>query len=103
MDRGLIGQSQCTLDKFQGIWSPRWLTQKIKIGARQGIRTHTKPVLSRTPLPIGIGGHNMEERVGFEPTVRCRIIGFQDRLLKPLGHLSIMVDPLRLELRTDRL
>ena len=32
---------------------------------------------------------NMAERVGFEPTVRCRITGFQDRLLKPLGHLSV--------------
>lgn len=31
---------------------------------------------------------HMAERVGFEPTVRCRITGFQDRLLKPLGHLS---------------
>ena len=31
----------------------------------------------------------MAERVGFEPTVRCRITGFQDRLLKPLGHLSL--------------
>ena len=31
----------------------------------------------------------MAERVGFEPTVRCRITGFQDRLLKPLGHLSV--------------
>lgn len=31
----------------------------------------------------------MAERVGFEPTVRCRITGFQDRLLKPLGHLSM--------------
>ena len=30
----------------------------------------------------------MAERVGFEPTVRCRITGFQDQLLKPLGHLS---------------
>ena len=26
--------------------------------------------------------------MGFEPTVRCRITGFQDQLLKPLGHLS---------------
>ena len=33
--------------------------------------------------------YNMAERVGFEPTVRCRITGFQDRLLKPLGHLSL--------------
>ena len=31
---------------------------------------------------------SLAERVGFEPTVRCRITGFQDRLLKPLGHLS---------------
>ncbi len=30
----------------------------------------------------------MAERVGFEPTVRCRITGFQDQRLKPLGHLS---------------
>ena len=30
----------------------------------------------------------MAERVGFEPTVRCRITSFQDWLLKPLGHLS---------------
>ena len=31
----------------------------------------------------------MAERVGFEPTARCRVTGFQDRLLKPLGHLSV--------------
>ena len=31
----------------------------------------------------------LAERVGFEPTVRCRITSFQDWLLKPLGHLSI--------------
>ena len=30
----------------------------------------------------------MAERVGFEPTARCRVTGFQDRLHKPLGHLS---------------
>ena len=28
------------------------------------------------------------EKVGFEPTVPFGITGFQDRLLKPLGHLS---------------
>ena len=28
------------------------------------------------------------ERMGFEPTVPCRITGFQDRLFKPLRHLS---------------
>ena len=32
----------------------------------------------------------MAERVGFEPTVPCDITGFQDRLLKPLGHLSVV-------------
>ena len=32
----------------------------------------------------------MAERVGFEPTVPCGITGFQDQLLKPLGHLSIV-------------
>ena len=40
------------------------------------------------PFPVGKGGF-LAERVGFEPTVRCRITSFQDWLLKPLGHLSI--------------
>ena len=31
---------------------------------------------------------SMAERVGFEPTVPLGITGFQDQLLKPLGHLS---------------
>ena len=30
--------------------------------------------------------------MGFEPTVPCEITGFQDRLLKPLGHLSGYAD-----------
>ena len=30
----------------------------------------------------------LAERVGFEPTVPLSITGFQDQLLKPLGHLS---------------
>ena len=29
------------------------------------------------------------ERVGFEPTAPFEVTGFQDQLLKPLGHLSI--------------
>ena len=33
--------------------------------------------------------HSVAERVGFEPTVLCSITGFQDQLLKPLGHLSV--------------
>ena len=32
----------------------------------------------------------MAERVGFEPTAPFGVTGFQDQLLKPLGHLSIM-------------
>ena len=35
----------------------------------------------------------MAERVGFEPTVPLSITGFQDQLLKPLGHLSLNGDP----------
>ena len=33
----------------------------------------------------------MAEGVGFEPTVPFGITGFQDQLLKPLGHPSIVV------------
>ena len=29
--------------------------------------------------------------MGFEPTAPCGVTGFQDQLLKPLGHLSITV------------
>ncbi len=31
----------------------------------------------------------LAERVGFEPTAPFEVTGFQDQLLKPLGHLSI--------------
>ena len=40
-------------------------------------------------LPTELSGL-MAERVGFEPTVPLSIIGFQDQLLKPLGHLSVI-------------
>ena len=33
--------------------------------------------------------HYLAEGVGFEPTVPCEITGFQDQLLKPLGHPSV--------------
>ncbi len=33
------------------------------------------------------------EKVGFEPTVPFGITGFQDQLLKPLGHLSVLSCP----------
>ena len=38
---------------------------------------------------IGCSVMLLAERVGFEPTVPCGITGFQDQLLKPLGHLSL--------------
>ena len=40
----------------------------------------------------------MAERVGFEPTVPLSITGFQDQLLKPLGHLSIFTKVIHLGL-----
>ena len=40
----------------------------------------------------------LAERVGFEPTVPLSITGFQDQLLKPLGHLSVLVTHRRFEL-----
>jgi hypothetical protein len=43
-------------------------------------------------LPTELSGH-LAERVGFEPTVPLSITGFQDQLLKPLGHLSVLGDP----------
>ena len=32
--------------------------------------------------------NDQTEKVGFEPTAPFGVTGFQDRLLKPLGHLS---------------
>ena len=46
--------------------------------------------LANRPLqPLEYFSKIMAERVGFEPTVPFGITGFQDQLLKPLGHLSI--------------
>ena len=36
---------------------------------------------------------NYTERVGFEPTAPFGVTGFQDQLLKPLGHLSMKQFP----------
>ncbi|CDS82815.1 hypothetical protein BN1097_1110001 [Clostridioides difficile] len=33
----------------------------------------------------------MAERVGFEPTAPFEVTGFQDQLLKPLGHLVAVI------------
>ena len=43
----------------------------------------------------------MAERVGFEPTAHCCVTGFQDQLLKPLGHLS-SYDPETNDIILDR-
>ena len=43
------------------------------------------------PMPSWFKLKNTE-KVGFEPTVPFSITGFQDQLLKPLGHLSIPVE-----------
>ena len=37
--------------------------------------------------------------MGFEPTVPFSITGFQDRLLKPLGHLSLNAEMITKTLR----
>ena len=66
-------------------------------GGEDGIRTHAALAnpndLANRPLqPLEYFSrlNNMAERVGFEPTAPFGVTGFQDQLLKPLGHLSIM-------------
>ena len=44
----------------------------------------------------------LTERVGFEPTAPFGVTGFQDQLLKPLGHLSIWIQLASLEQRNLR-
>ena len=53
--------------------------------SRSGLSKHpapTKKAPRRVPFLLA-------ERVGFEPTAPCGVTGFQDQLLKPLGHLSV--------------
>ena len=74
-------------------------------GGEDGIRTHAALAnpndLANRPLqPLEYFSrlniiYHMAERVGFEPTVPCGITGFQDRLLKPLGHLSSCCYPIQ--------
>ena len=55
--------------------------------------TNTNGLANRPLQPLeyfSIAEIIMAERVGFEPTAPFGVTGFQDRLLKPLGHLSIM-------------
>ena len=57
---------------------------------------YTPTPLAGEPLrPLGYHSESkvqykgeVAERVGFEPTAHCCVTGFQDQLLKPLGHLS---------------
>ena len=82
----------------------RFTNRFTRYGGEDGIRTHAALAnpndLANRPLqPLEYFSRHiisfpalfyMAERVGFEPTVPFGITGFQDQLLKPLGHLSIM-------------
>ncbi len=58
-------------------------------GARSADPTWLRTPPSHRSAPVLLhGGISVAERVGFEPTAPCRVTGFQDQLLKPLGHLS---------------
>ena len=56
--------------------------------------TNDLPAFQASPFnhlgtsPNALHKIDMAERVGFEPTAPCGVTGFQDQLLKPLGHLS---------------
>ena len=51
------------------------------------------PSASWVSLQVECREEKLAERVGFEPTAHCCVTGFQDQLLKPLGHLSINILP----------
>ena len=57
---------------------------QTSVGRSCGSRALSGP----NPIPISI--LSVAERVGFEPTAPFGVTGFQDQLLKPLGHLSIV-------------
>ena len=61
-------------------------------GAQRRNRTTDTGIFSPLLYRLSCLG-NLAERVGFEPTVPLSITGFQDQLLKPLGHLSRIGDP----------
>ena len=71
----------------------------IILAEKQGFEPW-RPFADPTPLageplrPLGYFSIYVAEREGFEPPVPCDITGFQDRRLKPLGHLSTPSDPL---------
>ena len=77
-----------------GIWTlaPLLTTYSLSRGAPsaswvllQMPETNVSSLLNYESPPSAI----QTEKVGFEPTVPFSITGFQDQLLKPLGHLSI--------------
>ena len=73
----------------------------FKSGAQRRNRTTDTGIFSPLLYRLSYLGTILAERVGFEPTVPLSITGFQDQLLKPLGHLSrLLVTHRRFELRT---
>ena len=75
----------------------RFTNRFTRYGGEDGIRTHAALAnpndLANRPLqPLEyfsrLNIFLMAERVGFEPTAPFGVTGFQDQLLKPLGHLS---------------
>ena len=67
--------------------TPAWKQRKIAWGkaCKSKIDKDSQAFLCWIRLSVFF---KMAERVGFEPTAPCGVTGFQDRLLKPLGHLS---------------
>ena len=77
------------------------------LNPRAGIPTYSlsrgAPSASWVLLHSTVAFEKMAEREGFEPPVPCDITGFQDRLHKPLEHLSActgLVYPIAAQLAT---
>ena len=89
---------------FIFFWKSFFDFQSDKNGGEGGIWTlapllTTYPLSRRTPSTTWVllqmlsdkKVMKLTERVGFEPTAPFGVTGFQDQLLKPLGHLSIWI------------
>ena len=73
---------------FADLCLTAWRRRLILInGAQRRNRTTDTGIFSPLLYRLSYLG-KVAERVGFEPTVPHDITGFQDQLLKPLGHLS---------------
>ena len=70
-----------------GIWTlaPLLTTYSLSRGAPSATW-----VLLQEELIVKMLFLHLTEKVGFEPTAPFGVTGFQDRLLKPLGHLSLL-------------